>query len=177
MAVTRMSEDTWDNLISDMTGKVRKKYIERIKALLRKTDPTLSEFLTDGGTVEIMDPHLGQEYLGRVTKERELTHEDVAMVKDMLQPTQSVGQEAEKIINGPRRDAYGPVEESFKRIALAWEVVLGHPVSVQDVAAMMVLLKVCREIGGNHHRDNLVDICGYTLLWERLEAATQETQE
>lgn len=80
----------------------------------------------------------------------------------------SVAVEAERIINGPRRDTYGPVEESFQRIADLWKPVLGIEVTVEQVAAMMVLLKVARELGGQHHRDNLVDICGYALLWDRL---------
>ena len=80
----------------------------------------------------------------------------------------SVAVEAEGIINGPRRDAYGPVRESFQRIADLWSPVVGVPITCEQVAAMMVLLKVARELGGQHHRDNLVDICGYALLWDRL---------
>ena len=80
----------------------------------------------------------------------------------------SVAAEAERIITGARRDAYGPVRESFERIATMWSAVVGRPLTVEEVAAMMVCLKVCRELGGKHHRDNLVDVVGYTLLWDRM---------
>lgn len=86
------------------------------------------------------------------------------------EPTESVAMEAERIINGVRRDTYGPVEESFQRIADGWSSILQRTVTPVDVAAMMVWLKLCREIGGKHHRDNLTDICGYTLLWDLLTA-------
>lgn len=80
----------------------------------------------------------------------------------------SVAAEAERIITGARRDAYGPVRESFERIATMWSAVVGRPLTVEEVAAMMVCLKVCRELGGAHHRDNLVDVVGYTLLWDQM---------
>lgn len=93
-------------------------------------------------------------------------------VRDITAPPRvegdSVGVEAERIINGPRRDAYGPVEESFQKIATGWSLILGVEVTPQQVALMMVVMKVLRETGGQHHRDNLVDIIGYTLLLEKL---------
>lgn len=76
-------------------------------------------------------------------------------------------EEAEEIINGPRRASYGPVEESFERVALVWSGILGTKVTAIQVALMMTGLKLCRE-GNAHHRDNLVDIVGYTLLLEKL---------
>lgn len=87
----------------------------------------------------------------------------------------SILTEAEQIINGPRRDAYGPVEESFERIALTWSGILGHPITAQQVALMMIGLKVCRE-ANSHHRDNLVDIVGYTLLKQKLGKNNKDTE-
>lgn len=80
---------------------------------------------------------------------------------------------ADKLIHGPRRASYGPVEESFKRHALVWNGVLlpklkeGMEITPQDVALMMVGLKVTREANA-HSQDNLDDICGYTALLEEL---------
>jgi hypothetical protein len=79
----------------------------------------------------------------------------------------SILQEAEQIINGDRREAYGPVEESFKRIARGWEVIFGGPVSPRQVAHAMIWLKVCRD-GNKPQRDCLVDIAGYAGLAEKL---------
>lgn len=79
----------------------------------------------------------------------------------------SVAQKAEELINGPRREAYGPVEESFQRIAQIWSGVLGIPVTPQQVALLMIGLKLHRE-SNSHSEDNLVDLVGYTLLLEKL---------
>lgn len=76
---------------------------------------------------------------------------------------ESILQEAERIINGPRRDAYGPVEESFGRIAAVWSVVLKHPVTAHQVALCMAGLKLCRE-ANKPGRDNRVDGAAYFEL-------------
>lgn len=72
---------------------------------------------------------------------------------------------ADKLINGPRRKSYGPVEDSFKRIATMWSIILKHNISPKDVALCMVALKLCRESNA-HNIDNLDDIAGYTALAE-----------
>jgi len=87
------------------------------------------------------------------------------------QVKRSVLAEAEMVINGPRREAYGPVEESFKRIAAVWNVTLykhlKEPITANEVALCMVGLKLCWQ-ANNYGRDNLVDICGYAALMEKL---------
>lgn len=87
------------------------------------------------------------------------------------EPILSIAEEAEKIINGARAEAYGPVEESFNQIAGAWSALFGVELTAKDVALAMIMLKVCRESGPGHTRDSLVDIVGYTLLLEKVEAA------
>lgn len=72
----------------------------------------------------------------------------------------SVAVEAHEIVNGQRRVDYGPCTESFERIADMWAAYLGILVSPQDVAMLMVLLKVCRYREGRTW-DSLVDIAGY----------------
>lgn len=79
----------------------------------------------------------------------------------------SIIDEAQEIISGPRRKSYGPVEESFRRIALIWSGVLGVQVSDKQVVLMMIGLKTYREAAQNA-RDNRVDILGYTLLLDQL---------
>ena len=86
----------------------------------------------------------------------------------MNTPDQSpVLAEAEHIINGPRRDAYGDAVESFDRIAVGWAVILGAPVTGTQVALCMDWLKTCRFLTAND-RDSLVDKGGYTGLAARL---------
>lgn len=88
----------------------------------------------------------------------------------------SINAEADNIINGQRRDDYGPADESFKRIAKGWEVIFGVPVSAHQVLNAMVWLKVCRALQG-YQRDSYVDICGYAGLAEVLnDSALRDLQ-
>jgi hypothetical protein len=81
--------------------------------------------------------------------------------------------EAKDIIAGPRAAAYGPAEESFLTIANLWQdylyVAVGtnEILSPQDVAHMMILMKIARQVH-SHKRDNLVDIAGYAALSQRI---------
>lgn len=77
--------------------------------------------------------------------------------------------EAQKIINGERRDQYGDSEDSFNLLGDLWQKYLWYrhkvvcPINKKDAAFMMVLLKVARELH-KHKRDNLVDMVGYLGL-------------
>lgn len=78
----------------------------------------------------------------------------------------SILEEADKIIEGEKRDEYGSTQESFNAIANIWNGILrtgksGITITPQDVALMMIGLKLYRE-GYKHKIDNLVDIVGYT---------------
>lgn len=77
------------------------------------------------------------------------------------------------LINGERQGDYGDPRESFERIARFWSVYLGHEVSGKDVAMMMVLLKMSREMSG-HKPDNLLDMAGYVGLAEYMEGEYEE---
>jgi len=77
---------------------------------------------------------------------------------------------AKELINGPRRAAYGPVEESFNRVALMWTAILQKEITPHQVALMMVAFKISRE-ANSHKQDNLDDIAGYTALLEELYAS------
>lgn len=81
----------------------------------------------------------------------------------------SILEEANQIITGPRRDAYGSVEESFVRVAQTWSAVLKTPITPSQVALCMLMLKCCRE-SNKPQRDNRVDIAGYVALLDLLES-------
>ena len=80
---------------------------------------------------------------------------------------ESVLQEAERIINGERRESYGGALESFDRIAKLWEPLLGVSVSAETVALCMIQLKVARYLNGQQ-RDSIVDIAGYAGCLEKI---------
>ena len=81
---------------------------------------------------------------------------------------ESILAEAERLINGVKRDDYGPVEESFKRIAQGWSLIIGAPVTPEQVALCMVWLKVMRYCQ-SQTRDSAVDMAGYAGLLEKLQ--------
>jgi hypothetical protein len=71
--------------------------------------------------------------------------------------------EAAELINGERAKTYGEPQQSFENIARLWSAYLDRPISVYDVGMLMILLKVSRG-RNNFHRDNPIDICGYSSL-------------
>jgi hypothetical protein len=86
--------------------------------------------------------------------------------------SETILEEANRIINGQRRVDYGPVEESFIDIAKRWTVELGsklnEPLTPFDVVHLMAQMKLSRAKNG-FHRDSYVDICGYAGLTEKLQ--------
>jgi hypothetical protein len=78
-------------------------------------------------------------------------------------------EEAQSIIYGDREKTYGHPSKNLLNIAKLWSIYLGKDVSAQDVATMMVLLKVARLMNQPDHRDSLVDSVGYLALIERIK--------
>ena len=70
-------------------------------------------------------------------------------------------EEALKIVTKDRQNAYGTPEDNFSCIAGLWSAYLGHPITSQQVAVLMILLKVARSKSSPAYSDNYVDICGY----------------
>lgn len=83
-------------------------------------------------------------------------------------------EEALKVINGERQDAYGNPEDTFFRIACLWSAYLGREVEGSDVANMMVLLKLAREKEGKGKKDNYVDVIGYAALAAKMRGYEDE---
>lgn len=74
--------------------------------------------------------------------------------------------EAESIVNGARHADYGGTE-GIERIAKVASIITNKDLTAKDVALVMISLKLVRE-SFNHKRDNLVDICGYSELLNKL---------
>jgi len=62
---------------------------------------------------------------------------------------------------GARGDSYGTPYTNFSRIAKLWSVHLEKDISVYDVGAMLILLKLARSKVDMHNDDTWVDIAGY----------------
>ena len=67
---------------------------------------------------------------------------------------------ARECVTGQRAQDYGKVEDNFGTIAQLWGGYLDKTISCEDVAALMVLLKVARIKGGSTD-DSWVDVAGY----------------
>lgn len=80
---------------------------------------------------------------------------------------ETVLEEAQRIVNGPRRETYQHPYDDHSALGRVWAGILSKHLKVEIVdlpahvvSMMMVGVKVIREVGV-HHRDNLVDIGGY----------------
>ena len=78
---------------------------------------------------------------------------------------------AKEYVTVDRQKVHGDAEDNFATIAALWQASLEQAclggedaltILPEDVAAMMVLMKVARIAGGSpDHADNWIDICGY----------------
>lgn len=74
---------------------------------------------------------------------------------------ESILEEAQRLIHGPRQSAYGHPYDDFTRTGRMWGAILGIPdVAPEKVALCMAAVKLSRE-AHQHKRDNIVDGSGY----------------
>lgn len=74
---------------------------------------------------------------------------------------------------GPRQASYGHPRENFRRTAALWNGYLAARgfvalIKPEDVAQMMVLLKMARLMQTPDHRDSIVDMAGYAATLARV---------
>ena len=77
--------------------------------------------------------------------------------------------EAAEIIHGERQSSYGNALETHQRIAAIWTVVLGQPVTAEQVCACMIGLKLARLANSINHRDSWLDIAGYVGVYDKMQ--------
>jgi hypothetical protein len=73
---------------------------------------------------------------------------------------QEFDQRAESITHDRAAD-YGDPRISFDRIALMWSAITGADITAQQVAHMMIALKLVRLQHTPNHLDSIVDVVGY----------------
>jgi hypothetical protein len=69
--------------------------------------------------------------------------------------------QAAESIGHDRTEDYGDPALSFNRIAKMWAAIVGAPITAQQVAHMMIALKISRLQQQPDHLDSLIDIVGY----------------
>ncbi len=104
---------------------------------------------------------------------------EVAEEKTYLKPTKKdILEAAIECVTGNREQDYGKAEDNFNTIADFWEAYIkkccvGSDIDVcvrpEDVAAMMILLKVARVSSGHAKEDNWIDIAGYAACGGEIE--------
>lgn len=62
-----------------------------------------------------------------------------------------------------RAEHYGDAYDNHSRISTLWSAYLGHPVSAEQVAMCMILVKISRSVVA-YHPDNFEDIVGYAAI-------------
>lgn len=85
--------------------------------------------------------------------------------------------EALQLITGERHEEYGAPERNFDVIAHLWNAYLAgidHYLTAADVASMMMLLKMARNMTGSGKRDTDIDLIGYALLGAQMRQRLAE---
>lgn len=74
---------------------------------------------------------------------------------------ESILQEAQRLVHGPRQSAYGHPLDDFSRTGRIWGAVLGtEDIPPHLVALCLIGVKISREVN-SPKRDNRVDMAGY----------------
>lgn len=82
-------------------------------------------------------------------------------IRDEVSVREQTLDEAKKCIMGNREQDYGTPESNFATIANLWSDYLDKDISAQQVADMMILMKISRIKNGGGTGDSYVDIAGY----------------
>ena len=69
--------------------------------------------------------------------------------------------EAAHLVGGDRETQHGNKMNNMRNIADLWSVYLGIPISAEQHAWMMVLMKCARTKTGAHNLDDYIDAAGY----------------
>lgn len=72
--------------------------------------------------------------------------------------------EAERLVTGPRAEAYGSAHASFTQVAEAWSAVFGWEVRPEQVPMAMAILKMVRAQVSPDRRDHYYDGSAYLAL-------------
>jgi hypothetical protein len=100
-----------------------------------------------------------------VAKQLKLPILDIETMEPAKEET--ILEEANRIVNGDRRKAYGSPTKNLGRTAKIWSGILDVDITPEQVALCMIGLKVAREVHKSG-RDNACDILGYTLCLDNI---------
>ena len=73
-------------------------------------------------------------------------------------------EEAGRLVGGDRQKDYGDKVQNHKNIARLWSAYLDFPVTTENVAIMMCLLKIARTKLGVTSKDTYIDMSAYSAI-------------
>lgn len=97
--------------------------------------------------------------------------------------TPSILQEANNLIHGARQGDYGDKLQNFSQIAMIWQGSLAQKlqpdavITPEDVALLMIGLKLARVAKSPDHRDSWLDIAGYVGCVDILQQERRDGKE
>lgn len=98
--------------------------------------------------------------------------------KDPRTPKVSALTRANDLVNGDRQAAYDHPMENFGRIVGLWNALLAEklisPITEEEHAMMMMLVKMARLLHSPRHEDSYTDIAGYVGTYEKLVERREE---
>lgn len=140
------------------------------------TDREIARVAILPDTVDMNGLHHATESALRLWLRETYFLEITEQVPPKKSPEGSILTEAESIVNGARASDYGSALESFSRIGKATELLLNDldrellkqgVINASTACKLLMAVKIVRE-SHKHKRDNLVDLCGYSELLNRL---------
>jgi hypothetical protein len=84
--------------------------------------------------------------------------------------TTKILDKAKELVSGDRNQKHGDKVSNHENIARLWTSYLQNKTKInivvlpEDVANLMILLKVARTQAGEHNLDDYVDTCGYASI-------------
>lgn len=93
-----------------------------------------------------------------------------------IESNETILEEANRLVNGPRRTNYNHPLDNFTGIARLWSAYRGIQFTAEDVAILMMLTKINRE-SFKHTRDNIVDIAGYAQCLQMVIEERERREE
>ena len=102
---------------------------------------------------------------------------EVRRVEDLYTSVEARAQllaEATKVVTVDRNAQYGAPEDTFGTIADLWSTYLSIELLPQDVANLMIMLKIARLRTNPLHRDSWVDIAGYAACGGTMPVGEEE---
>ena len=89
----------------------------------------------------------------------------------MSMTKEEILKKAKDLISGDRNDTHGDAFQNHAEIAEFWNIFLDKKlqpmasISAEDIALMMVLMRISRNNQGKKNNlDNFIDMCGYAAI-------------